>query len=177
MLDIGWVFQNELGFRELIVSLSKSPQISVYKTDLVLALVEIFGEKYTQAILRRCFVPYLVYFLLSLLFFTNFTSVGIHTYSEEEQAIALIMGFLIIMLDLYFLFYEFTAMMRSGTVYFTEDLFNYIDLISAVLNAGLVFATLLEKESEATSDRSTIRNYAVIAVLTMWTNSLDWLNL
>ena len=87
------------------------------------------------------------------------------------------MGILIIILNIYFLFFEFAGMMRNATTFFTEDLFNYIDLLSAVLNAVLVFVTLLEKESDATSDRTTIRNFTVIAVLLMWTNSLDWLNI
>ena len=125
----------------------------------------------------KCFFPYLIYFLLTLLFLTNFTSVGIHSYSDNEQTIAGIMGILIIILNIYFLFFEFAGMMRNATTFFTEDLFNYIDLLSSVLNAGLVFVTLLEKESDATSDRTTIRNFTVIAVLLMWTNSLDWLNM
>ena len=87
------------------------------------------------------------------------------------------MGSIIIFYDLYFLYFEFTAMMRNGTAYFREDLFNYIDLLSSALTAGLVYVTLLEKESDATSDRRTIRNFAAITVLLMWTNSLDWLNL
>ena len=106
MLDIGWVFQNELDFRELIVSLSKSPHLSVYKTDLVLALVEIFGEKYITAILIRCFVPYLVYFGFTICFYSIFTSAGINSFSDEEQLIASFMGIVIICLDMYFLFFE-----------------------------------------------------------------------
>ena len=107
MLDIGWVFAGDQDFRELIVSLSKSPYESIFSTDLVLTLYEIFSERYTKAILIWCCLPYLLYFLFTVIFYTWFTSGGINSCGDNEQEIAKFMGLIIICLDLYFLFHEF----------------------------------------------------------------------
>ena len=59
------------------------------------------------------------------------------------------MGFVIILLDIYFLHYEMLVIQRDGMVeYMAEGLFNYLDLITTVLNAVLVFITLREAEAE-----------------------------
>ena len=82
MLDIGWVFASGIGLPELIVLLSRSPYESIFNTDLVQALYEVFGWKFKKAILIRCLVPYLVYLVITLVFFTLFTSAGINSFSE-----------------------------------------------------------------------------------------------
>ena len=59
------------------------------------------------------------------------------------------MGFVIILLDIYFLHYEMLVIQRDGMVeYMAEGLFNYLDLITTVLNAVLVFITLREADAE-----------------------------
>ena len=148
MLDIGWIFTGKVGFPELIISLANTPYESVFSTDLVITLVEIFKEKYKNAIMWRCFIPYMIYFLTTICFYTIFTSTGIpNNSSEDEKVIAGIMGVVIIALDLYFLYYEFAAIIRNVSSYLTEDIFNYVDLFTAALNLYLVFETLTEKES------------------------------
>ena len=76
-----------------------------------------------------------------------FASKGINSYSEEVQVIAMVMGFTIIGLDLYFLSYEFVTIMRNGYLYLTTDFFNYVDLFTSGLNMWLVFETLTETEA------------------------------
>ena len=154
MLDISWIFAGQVGFRELIISLANTPYESVFSTDLVITLVEIFKQKYKNAIMWRCFIPYMIYFLTTICFYTIFTSIGIpNNFSEGEKVIAGIMGAVIIALDLYFLFYEFVAIMRDAFAYLTEDFFNYVDLFTATLNIYLVFETLTETESLDIHDR------------------------
>ena len=59
------------------------------------------------------------------------------------------MGLVIILLDIYFLWYEILVIKRDGIVeYIADGLFNYVDLITTVLNAVLVFITLREAEAE-----------------------------
>ena len=90
----------------------------------------------------------MIYFLTTICFYTIFTSTGIpNNSSEDEKVIAGIMGVVIIALDLYFLYYEFAAIIRNVSSYLTEDIFNYVDLFTAALNLYLVFETLTEKES------------------------------
>ena len=143
MLDIGWIFENDLDIRELIVSLKDSPFESIFSTDLISSLVIFFGKKYKRGVIIWCFIPYVVYFFTTIIFFTWFTSGGIQ--DEEEKIIAFFMGFIIIILDLYFLFFELVVIARDGIWdYLADGFFNYLDLITTVLNAVLVFETLAE---------------------------------
>ena len=147
MLDIGWVFENDMDFRELIVSLAKSPHQQIFRTDLVVALIKICNNHSWWNIFKKCFVPYFFYLLFTLSFYTAFTSFGINSYSDEVQVIAMCMGLTIIGLDIYFLFYEFVGLMRNAYLYLTNDPFNYVDLFTSGLNLWLVFETLTETEA------------------------------
>ena len=42
MLDIGWIFENGGDIRKLIVALKDSPFDTIFGTDLVISLMEIF---------------------------------------------------------------------------------------------------------------------------------------
>ena len=124
MLDISWIFANKGDFRELIVALKESPYASIFSTDLVISIVSIFEEKYKWAIWLYCFIPYLVYFFTTIVFFTLYTSAGIH--NEEDKIISYFMGLIIIVLDCYFLFFEVVVIMRDGLWKFLKaDIFNY----------------------------------------------------
>ena len=79
MLDIGWVFADQGSFRELIVALNDSPYEAIFSTNLVVTLTKIFDKKYKSAIWWRCFIPYMVYFLCTIYFYTVITSPGIHS--------------------------------------------------------------------------------------------------
>ena len=177
MLDIGWIFQGDLEFCELICILSKSPHYkTLFSTDLVLSLVEIFQKRYRNTILIRCTIPFMVYLAFTVCFFTIFTSTGINSYSDEEQVIARFMGFIIICFDLYFLFFEFVSIMRDVTTYLTTDLlFNISDMVSTPLNILLVYLTLTETEANGLSDRSLIKTMASFGVLMMWIKFAYWM--
>ena len=177
MLDIGWIFQGDLEFCELILILSKSPHYkTLFSTDLVLSLVEIFQKRFRNTILIRCFVPFMFYLVITVSFYTIFTSAGINSFSEIEQVIAIFMGFIIICLDLYFLFFEFVSIVRDVTTYLTTDLlFNLIDMISTPLNMLLVFKTLTETEANGLSDRSMIKTMASFGTMLMWSKWAYWM--
>ena len=87
------------------------------------------------------------------------------------------MGLVIILLDLYFLFYEIVVILRDGLWnYIATDVFNYIDVITALLNAALVVETFTETENPY-SDRKSIKNLTALAIVLMWANLFDWFNL
>ena len=148
MLDIGWIFalgDGREGFKKLIVSLKDCPYPSIFSTDLVISLTKIFDERYREALIVRCFIPYLVYFLSSIIFFTSFTSNGINNDIDGEKTLAYFLGFMIIILDIYFLYFEFVIIQRDGIKeYFSSGFFNYLDMITSVLNVLLVVETFTE---------------------------------
>ena len=153
MLDIGWIFQDGLGIRELIVALMQSPYESIFDTELVITLVELFIQKSKKALITKCFIPYVTYFLTTIFFLTNFTSPGINNTPwgndyVEVKLLAYFMGSVIIILDFYFLFYELVVIKRDGfKAWLFSDFFNWIDMINSVQNAVLVFATFAETET------------------------------
>ena len=52
---------------------------------------------------------------------------------------------MIIILDIYFLYFEFVIIQRDGIKeYFSSGFFNYLDLITSVLNVLLVVETFTE---------------------------------
>ena len=87
------------------------------------------------------------------------------------------MGLIIICLDLYFLFYELVQIMRDVSYYFKQDIFNYIDLLTAALNLWLVVQTLSERETYGHTDRSEIKNCTSFAVILMYMKLFYWMNL
>ena len=87
----------------------------------------------------------MVYFLSSIIFFTRFTSNGINNDNDGEKKLAYFLGFMIIILDIYFLYFEFVIIKRDGIKeYFSSGFFNYLDLITSVLNVLLVVETFTE---------------------------------
>ena len=104
---------------------------------------------------------------MTICFYSIYTSAGINSSSDSEQVVASFMGLIIILLDFYFLFYEFVMLMRSTRNYFT-DVFSIVDLLSAALNIWLVFQTLSEAETNGNTDRRMIKNCTVLAVILMW---------
>ena len=84
MLDISWIFASGVGFRELVASLSNTPHESVFSTNLVTTLFEIFDKRYKKHIWWKCFIPYVIYFVFSVSFYTTFTTHGIINYSDGE---------------------------------------------------------------------------------------------
>ena len=178
MLNITWIFASGCGFRELVAALANTPHESVFSTNLVMTLVKIFEDKYIAEIKLWCFIPYILYFVFTVVFYTVFTSGGIHNFSEGEQVIAGFIGFFIICLDCYFLFFEFVIMMRDGmTDYMTTDPFNYVDMLTAFLNFFIVAMTLTESKSHVmtTKEESNIRAITALTVFLMWIKSFYWL--
>ena len=110
-------------------------------------MIKIASKNSWWTIFFKCAVPYFFYLMFTLSFYTIFTSNGINSYSEEEQVIAMCMGFTIICLDIYFLIYEFVVFMRSPYLFLTEDFFNYVSLLTSALNMWLVFLTMTETEA------------------------------
>jgi hypothetical protein len=82
VLEIDFIFANQeghstVGFRELIVALSKAPHESLFATELIIVLVEHFWDRYFRAIFFRCFIPFVVYFFLTIYYMSKFAVEGI----------------------------------------------------------------------------------------------------
>ena len=178
MLDIGWIFSNDGSIRELIAALKDCPYDSLFSTDLVISLMEIFGEKYKKAVFYKCFLPYVFYFLTTVCFLEFYTSPGITDLSDLQKTYAIIMASIMMIFNLYFMFYELCVIARDGIwSYLDSDFFNYVDMITSVMNTVLVISTFTEEEITLFRHRKSIRSWTAFTVLMMWTNLFDWFNL
>jgi len=75
MLSLDWLHGSykgyeHAGFSDLIVELANAPHLSLFSTDLVVTLVEFFWDYYYKRIFFLCFVPYVLYFIATLVYVT-----------------------------------------------------------------------------------------------------------
>ena len=176
MLNIDWVFAHNLSYRELIILLANCPHEEVFSTDLVTTLVEVFLDRFKSIIIKRVFIPYVVYFLITVSFLSTFTREGFWSFNDDDQRIGICVGCLIVILDLYLFYFEIYNVLRDGWSYFTDP-FNYFDLATSVLNILLVIGTIIEDKKESQSERDDIRSMASLTVILMWIKSFYWMRL
>ena len=74
----------------------------------------------------------------------------------------------------YFVFFEMVCMMRDGLSYLT-DIFNWLDIMSFVLNLYLIYATIYVAPNK--NSRLNVRTMAALGVVLMWFKAFYWLRL
>ena len=173
MLDIGWIYQSnfnqKVGFRELIIMLSNSPYESVFKTQMVIILFERFQKRFKREIVKFVFIPFAFYAICSLIFNTRYTAWTMRGYDSVDYAIATTLGIMMIIVSLYFLYFEFYQAIRDGYQSYLLDIYNYQYLGLFCLNFYLVYITLTNGDKELTEDeRIYILREACFAVILVW---------
>ena len=68
--------ERKVGFRELVVALSRAPHESLFSTELVIILVSHFWQRYYEVIRNYVFLPWFVYFSTTIVYISNFTVDG-----------------------------------------------------------------------------------------------------
>ena len=141
-LTLDWVhagykgFQ-KVGFKELILALADAPHESLFSTQFIIALVQHFWDFYYKRIFFLCFVPYIIYFLSTLVYVASYAVEGI----EEDQKYAFTLEFvlriIIVSCVIYFAVFEFISIFRDGKGYFLDP-FNYFDWAAFFLNFYIV---------------------------------------
>mmetsp|Transcript_36577 Transcript_36577/g.48015 ORF Transcript_36577/g.48015 Transcript_36577/m.48015 type:complete len:218 (+) Transcript_36577:2106-2759(+) len=177
-MNLSWLHAKYKGYespgcRELIVALADAPNESLYSTELVISLADLFWNYYYKKILLRCFIPYAIYFISTLIYMTNYAYDGI---SEDERwafSFEFLLRFLVAIGTIYFFYFELVAFVRDGLVYFF-DVFNYFDLCLPWLNLYLLYNTTHVTPGE---DRQTIRALAAFSTTLMWCKAFYWLRL
>jgi hypothetical protein len=83
MLQIDWIFRQCPGkkkagnFADFVVALSKAPHESLFSTSLVTTLIDHFWDRYYRAVILKCFIPFLVYLVVTLIYISNYALRGI----------------------------------------------------------------------------------------------------
>ena len=179
MLPIEWIFANydghtSVGFRELIVALSVSPFDSLFSTELIVTLIELFWERYYAKVFYRCFIPFIVYFLATQIFVSIYAIEGINPDgSWFDKNAPIFLATITILGVLFFLFFEIAVMARSFKKYFF-DVFNYVDLSSFACNLVLVYYTFDHNYQETSGN---VREVASLCTVLMWIKVFYWMRL
>ena len=180
MLEIDFIFANQeghskVGFRELIIALSKAPHESLFATELIIVLVEHFWDRYFKAIFFRCFIPFIIYFLLTIFYMSKFAVEGIAADAVWDLTFEFFARWIVVALTCYFAYFEVYVCFRDGLSYFT-DIFNYLEWSSFFLNLYLVYSTC-SVDPEEEGDRTTIRGLCAFAVVLMWLKAFYWMRI
>lgn len=206
-LPLDWIHANykgfkKVGFKELIVALDRAPHESLFGTELVVTLCRHFWDFYYRRIFFFGFLPYLLYFISTLLYVSWYAVEGIsrdelYTFSGE-----FVLRSLMILCIVYFAFFEFTNLFRDPYGYI-GDPFNLVDWIEFILNGYILWHLVRDDidETESTepavspvadsggekkepamidllgNDIQTIRSMAAISVGLMWIKSFYWMRL
>lgn len=154
MLSLEWVHASykgydNVGFRELIVELANAPHESLFSTELIITLVEHFWDYYYKRIFLTGFVPYIIYFLCTIVHVTTWSVKGIDGGTEWNFTAEFVLRWLIIISIFYFIFFEIVAMVRDGWSYLT-DVFNYIDWLAFILNFYVIYTTVYDSHDVST---------------------------
>ena len=140
LLNIDWVFNDSStlgevgGFGDLIEVLSKSPNESIFSTEFVIIMCDYFWDIYYHSIVVRVLLPYLVYWVATVYYFSEeiveefSTDKMFDVFSLESASRNLVCIFIC-----YFFALETAQMFRDGWDYFF-DFYNMFDLFSLLFN-------------------------------------------
>lgn len=115
----------------MVVALANAPHESLFSTELVKTLVDHFWARYYRQVIIKCFIPFFVYMIVTLLYISKYTVVGID--QDHLDTTEVMNRVVLIILTTYFIYFEFRCIARDGLTYFTE-FFNYLDIFSFSAN-------------------------------------------
>ena len=77
MLPVSWLYVDgydgtKSGFATLVKKLKNAPHESLFSTDLVITLVELFWEDYSTNVITLAFLPFIVYLFATLKYFSTY---------------------------------------------------------------------------------------------------------
>ena len=153
--------------------MSHAPHESLYSTELVQVLVEHFWTRYYAIIFFTCLIPFFIYFVLVLIYSSEFVIFRPENIKEIESTQEIVIRIAIICLLLYFASLDVLCMFRDGWTYL-KDIFNWVDMFSILIN---VFV-LIETSNKFDKDHvKIVRPIAALGVILMWIKAFYWLRI
>ena len=105
----------------------------------MIVLVELFWSRYYAIIFFCGLIPFFIYFVLVLVYTSRFVTFSEDSY-EESSSTQLVMRLSIMLFVIYFVSFDVVCMLRDGKRYL-KDIFNWVDILSCLINVFLVIET------------------------------------
>jgi hypothetical protein len=161
-IEFDWIFNKKDG-AGFMRTLSDTDCIEMFSLKIIRYIIKFLWSRFKKAIVLYLFIPFLIYFTIFLVYATLILdkkneendSNGPYASADIVFAVALLI-FLI-----YFTYFEIRQMIHHKLAYFTT-FWNFIDLISIVLNFAIIICDLAGGKEES------VVSLSGIAVLFMW---------
>ena len=177
-LNVEWIYKSIDGssksFTDFIEMIAEAPNESLFSTEIIVSLVEYFWDDYYGQIYNKVFIPFMIYFVLTIGYFSVMVTEDMppeqvwNFWSAEFAVRNIALIFL-----LYFLLYEFYQLLSNRLIYFT-DVYNLFDLSSAIINVFIMFSYGYGYDWV---DPDRTRQIAAVAVILMWIKAFYWMRL
>ena len=137
-------------------------------------LVDHFWDRYYRAVILWCFLPFIVYEIAVIWYISIYGVSGSEGPIEPDQT-EIILRYLILILTIYFLYFEIRCLIRDRTDY-VLDISNDIDFLALFLNLYILSYSSQGLSKEEEEDLH-MRILCCIAVILQWQKSFYWLRL
>ena len=162
--------------------MDRAPHESLFSTELIITLTEHFWDYYYKRIFVLCFIPYIVYFIATIIYVSTFSVDGI---SEDERyalTVEFVLRITIIISMIYFSVFEIDQILRQGWSYFL-DVFNAFDWLAFLFNTIIIWNIVNDSDTKSPTDqpmaenRKNLRTIAAISIFFMWVKTFYWMRL
>ena len=132
MLDIRWILRDGKGFLDFVPILEDFERDNLFQSDFMQALAHEYWMGYLKKILWRCFMPWCLYSIFSLMYFSQVLRQGYSEDADEGEKVKwYVIGTLIILQVVYQLYIESWQIFHDGWDYW-KSLYNYFDLFQYI---------------------------------------------
>lgn len=150
--------------------LSLTDNEGLFKTRQVTTVVNLLWEKYQEEIFRKVFMPYVIYFFTTLIYFTFFLREG-KTTNWFNFLLDLSLQVLVLSNMLIFEMLEVIQLQGAGVREYVLDFWNSFDQISFIMNGMTLFAHAMGYDIRIQ------KLMASVAMLMMYIKLFYWLRL
>jgi hypothetical protein len=161
-IEFDWLLNTNTGAR-FLENLADTDDMSYYDIDIVKHIVNYQWTYYLPRIGLYIFLPFFIFFVLFLVYATYVVDKMNRERDSEGNWMktALISGVILGLYQVFFIVIEIRQILHQGKRYF-KFFWNYVDLVSIILNYLLIFLVILGGTSDF------INSIAAACVLLLW---------
>ena len=174
IMDIRWITRSGLSFLDFVNILANYSKDKLFTTDLLKSLTHEYWTIYQRKIILRILIPWMIYSMLSILYFTRLQAGSDVIELPESESFFKFIGYMIIVSIAAQLFIEFRQISKDWKDYFFDP-YNYNDMFQYFGTLWVVFRTI---GGQSGMDLVLLRNLCCFIFLSQGIKAvIDWLRL